>query len=140
AQYTGKYWGEIKTKDNGYMNANIERNTIVFDGQDWKVKYIDSEGENVAKIEVTNDNIRPTNNSYTFDSSILESKIKDKESDRIAESLQLNDHKYQNMSVIFSNPAINSLELSNIGGKPALVITLNKEDSVWKINNVEYGY
>lgn len=44
------------------------------------------------------------------------------------------------MSVIFSNPAINSLELSNIGGKPALVITLNKEDSVWKINNVEYGY
>ncbi|WP_233399590.1 hypothetical protein [Enterococcus faecium] len=91
-------------------------------------------------IEVTNDNIRPTNNSYTFDSSILESQIKNKESDPIAESLQLNDHKYQNMSVIFSNPAINSLQLSNMSGKPALVVTLNKEDSIWKINTVEYGY
>ena len=56
------------------------------------------------------------------------------------ESLQLNDHKYQNMSVIFSNPAINSLLLSNMSGKPALVVTLNKEDSIWKINTVEYGY
>ncbi|MFS7236112.1 hypothetical protein AB6829_14050 [Carnobacterium divergens] len=101
---------------------------------------LDSEGENVAKIEVTNDNIRPTNNSYTFDSSILESQIKNKESDPIAESLQLNDHKYQNMSVIFSNPAINWLQLSNMSGKPALVVTLNKEDSIWKINTVEYGY
>lgn len=140
AQYTGHYWGEVKTEDNGYVNAYIDRNTIVFDGQSWKINRIDSEGENVAKIEVTNDNIRPTNNSYTFDSSILESQIKNKESDPIAESLQLNDHKYQNMSVIFSNPAINSLKLSNMSGKPALVVTLNKEDSIWKINTVEYGY
>ncbi|MBK4810416.1 hypothetical protein QH294_2778 [Enterococcus faecalis] len=44
------------------------------------------------------------------------------------------------MSVIFSNPAINSLQLSNMSGKPALVVTLNKEDSIWKINTVEYGY
>lgn len=71
AQYTGHYWGEVKTEDNGYVNAYIDRNTIVFDGQSWKINRIDSEGENVAKIEVTNDNIRPTNNSYTFDSSIL---------------------------------------------------------------------
>ena len=144
AQYKASYWGEIKTNDKGYVNGNIDRNTIVFDGQNWKVDYVDSEGENVAKVEVTNDSIQlGTNgysNSYLFDSEPLKSKVENKDNDPLVQSLQLKNHKYQNYSIVFENPSLNSLQLSSIGGRPSLVVTLNKEDSVWKINTVEYGY
>ncbi|EMF0131120.1 hypothetical protein EFL14_RS14055 [Enterococcus hirae] len=144
AQYTSAYWGEVKTEDNGFVNTYINRNTIVFDGQSWKVARVDSEGENVAKLEITNDNIHIANsryaNSYTFDSTLLKNSIENNDNDKLAQSLQLNNHKYLNYSITFANPAINTLQLTNFGNNPALIVTLNKEDSVWKINDVDYGY
>lgn len=144
AQYKASYWSEVKTNDEGYVNAYIDRKTVVFDGQSWNVAYVDSEGENVAKMEITNNSIEngPTGykNSYSFDSELLKNKVENKDNDQLAQSLQLSDHKYENLSVSFENPGINPLGLTSIGGRPALVVTLNKEDSIWKINSVEYGY
>lgn len=144
AQYTARYEGEVKTKDNGYVNTEIDRNTIVFDGQSWKILRVDSERENVATIEVTNENIQSNSskylNFYSYDSEPLIKKIDEKKEDKLAKSLQLNDHKYQNFSVSFSNPVLNTLQLTNFSGEPALIVKLNKENSVWKINTVDYNY
>lgn len=144
AQYTATYGGEVKTKDNGYVNTEINRNTIVFDGQSWKILRVDSEGENTATIEVTNENIQSDSSEYldfySFDSEPLKKKIDEKNEDKLAKSLQLNDHKYHDFSVSFSNPVLNPLQLTSFGGKPALIVRLNKENSVWKINTIDYNY
>ena len=141
--YKSAYMDEIETKEEGILLESIPLEVVSFSGEDWSVPYIDSELEKTATLEVTNSNLVSLRmgREYNADYPDMIQKIKNKDTDNeILELLTPEGKESKVYSVSAGNKSITPSELRSIGGETRLVVRMNKEDDVWKINSVSYGY